>query len=158
MIVLAIRTVGMSLLVLAGGGVGFSLYWQKREIWCRASCFVHLLEYLLLGIQYQAMPCEELLQQAALQTEFVSLDLGNCRTFDQISIPAGLPEATREELTRGLTRLSEVPHEVACRTLEQLLALCRSCEQSTQEAAFRARALYPKLGFCIGLLAAILFV
>lgn len=158
MIGLAMRVVGMSLLVLAGSGVGFSLYWQKREIWRRASCFVHLLEYLLLGIQYQAMPCEELLQQAALQAEFGVLNLSDCRTFDQIAIPAGLPEGTREELARGLTRLSEVPREAACRTLEQLLALCRSCEQNAREAAFRARALYPKLGLCIGLLAAIFFV
>lgn len=152
-----LHLLGMLLMVLSGGGVGVSLYWKKQENWHQIRCFVHFLEYLLLAIQYQAIPGEELLWQAAQRPEFATLQLHGCENFAQISPPAGLAEGAKAELTQGLARLVEVPHEAACRTLEQLLVLCRRYEKEAGGMAAQARALYPKLGFCVGLMAAIFF-
>ena len=157
MMFLPLRLLGFFLMVGSGAGVGMTLYWQKRESWRQIRCFVNFLEYLLLAIRYQAVPGEELLYQASLRPEFAVLHLQACETFAQIPPPSGLTEGAKAELTRGLAQLAEIPHEAACRTLEQLLALCRGYETEASRIASQARVLYPKLGFCLGLMAAIFF-
>lgn len=156
MSVVFLKLWGALLLVLAGTGGGISAAVARRTRWQQAQRFAMLLEYLWQAVRYRALPAQEVLAMAALRTEFSDFGLENCTAFSQIRPPAALRGTMEAELQSGLRELEYAPRESACRTLQYLAALCRDIERRTGEEARRALKLYPRLGGCLGLLAAIL--
>lgn len=157
MIALVLHLTGALVLTAVGFGGGALMYLQKRTAWRQAHDFVRLLDYLLLAVRYRAIPCEDLLAMAAQNPAFTSLGLDGCRAFLEIPIPPPFVQALGRELQEGFADLENAPQSQACDTLTRMITLCRSTEQEKRNTATQARALYPKLGACLGLMAAILF-
>ena len=150
------RLAGMALLALAGAGGGWSLYRRRLVQWQTVAAFVRLLDALRDTVYYRALPCEEALARAAETPAFAPFRLEHCRSFDQITLPPVLEKSCGPELREGLASLAAAPRDSACRTLSALSALCRRVGEDCRQQAEQTRRLAPRLGGCLGLLAAIL--
>lgn len=153
-----LRLLGAVLLVGAGTGAGMGVWERKRRSYTTVHAFCALLEYLLAGIRYRACPCAELLRQAAADARFAPLDLTPCEAFDALPVPAPLGEGLQGEARQILAVLGGVPCAQACALLGQLLGQCRAREKALARCAEEAGRLYPRLGFCAGVLAAVVLL
>ena len=130
-----LRTAGALLLILAGAGGGFAaaarIGTQQRQ--CHA--FARLLAYLAELLEAQGLAGPELL---ALRP------------------PDCLPDALCREIAETLAAAEESPRLTACAALRRLAALCEAEADELAARAHDARRLWPRLGGCLGVLAAIL--
>ena len=154
----ALWLAGGILLIVGGVAGGFALALREQNKWRTAHAFLRLLEYTSDSIRYRGCPAEEVLTAAAAYPEFARLSLERCIRFTEISVPDVFEPAMREELAERLLSLESCGRESACQTLEGMVQLCRPREQSLQEKARSAMRLYPRLGGCIGALAAIALI
>lgn len=151
-----LRSIGALLLILTGAGGGFAVYGHKLRDWQQLRTLAGLFGYLQGLLSYQAMAGDELLGWAARYPEFSMLDLDDCRRLADLPLPAALPPVLAQEVRSGLTQLALQPRDNACATLQRLADLCgRAAEEKGKEVQ-AARTLWPKLGICAGILAAIL--
>jgi hypothetical protein len=152
-----LRIFGVCALVAAGylGGVGIASAEQKR--WETMHCFARLLAYLLNGIRYRLVPGEDLLCAAKQYPEFALLHLSDCRQIGQIPPPVEFDDTLQKEIQEGLSLLAGLPREEACRELQSLMTLCKNAEDEKRTQVLASKRLYPRLGVCVGLLAAIFF-
>lgn len=151
-----LRSVGALLLILAGAGGGFTVYGHKLQTWQQLRTLEGLFGYLQGLLSYQAMAGDELLGWAARYPEFSSLDLGNCRRLENLPLPEALPPVLAQEIRSGLSQLALQPRDTACSTLQRLADLCARAAEEKGKEVQAARTLWPKLGICAGVLAAIL--
>lgn len=149
---------GGLLLVVCGAGVGFVLAQAEREKWRSAHAFSRLLQYAEDSIRYKGVPAEEVLRAAAAYPEFARLGLGSCSRFGELAVPQSFSDAMGRELRDNLFSLEACGRESACKTIEGMILLCRSREDILEQNAQNAMRLYPRLGGCIGALAAILLI
>lgn len=154
----ALQLAGALLLVLTGWGAGTSAAQRAEGERRQLHTFVRLLERLRDDLACRALPGEELLAAAALYPEFGAVPLAGCRSLAELPLPEALDDARRTELRAGLETICLVPREQAAAELERLIRLCREAEQEKKTAAGTARALYPRLGVCLGIVAAILLM
>lgn len=152
-----LRTAGMALLALTGFCGGWLAYCRKNRCWQQTRTFARLLEYLQESVRYHSIPCEDLLLLAAAKPEFAALDLSGCHDFAQLNVPPALRNSCGPELCEGLASLATAPHESVCTALSHMALLCRQAAQKSGEEAVQARRLYPRLGACLGVMAAIVF-
>lgn len=153
-----VRLLGALLLVGACTGAGTAVWRARRRACASTHAFCALLEYLLAGIRYQACPCAELLRRAAQDARFAPLRLESCRTFAALPVPGALGDALQGEARETLAALGGVPRERACALLGRLIGQCRAREASLARRADEAGRLYPRLGFCAGVLAAVVLL
>lgn len=156
MTALWLKALGMGLLILAGAGGGWSLYRYHLSRWRAVCTFIRLLELLRETIYYRALPCEEALSYAASDPAFAAFHLERCRTYAEIPMPQELERTCGPELREGLSSLSSASRSSACRTLASLCAICRRTETEFHAKAEQTKQTAPRLGGCLGLLAAIL--
>ncbi len=151
-----IRVLGGLLLVAAGTGGGIAVYSRKYHQWRQLHTFARLLAYLRELLAYQPLNGGELLARAARYPAFARLGVGECGTLAALPLPGSLPPGTRQELQQGLEQLAFEPRSNACATLKRLETLCEDAAVSKREESQAARRLWPRLGACAGMLAAIL--
>lgn len=151
-----LKITGGLLLVLCGVGSGAAFAAQAQERRRQAQRFAELLDYLWQAVRYRAIPAQEVLTMAALHKDFAGFGLESCSSFAQIRVPPVVQRAMGTEMADGLRALESAPRESACHTLQHLSCLCRDIERKTGAEAERACRLYPRLGGCVGMLAAIL--
>lgn len=149
---------GALLLTLSGVGGGVAAAARSRERWHQVRRFAALLEYFRQAVHYRAIPAADVLATAALRGDFAGFGLEQCDSFSQIRLPAVLQRCVGTEIRDGLRELECAPRESACRTLQHLTSLCGQIEREVGAEATRAYRLYPRLGGCVGLLAAILLI
>lgn len=154
---LVLKLLGAAMLACAGFGAGVLKCAHLRKQAESIRCFVSLLLYMSDAIHYRALPGPTVLAMAARNPAFAQFALQRCRHFSELPVPPALG-ACQSELREGLRALESAGRESACRTLAHLTALCRAAEQQARQAAAQARALYPRLGACLGLLGAILLL
>lgn len=147
-----LRFLGAVLLAGACTGAGAALALQKRAAWDRVRTFCALLELFHGGIRYQALPCAQLLAQAAADGRFAALGLDTCADFAAVPVPAALGPALAAQAKQTLRELCAAPRLHACALLVRLLEQCRAREREQNAAAGDAMRLYPRLGLCAGLL------
>lgn len=147
------RLLGALLLIMAGFGGGAALAAERRACWRTIHTFAALLDFLQAGIRYQALPCGQLLAQAAADERFAALGLAACADFAAVPVPPALGPALAGEARQTLDALSAAPQQRACALLARLLAECRVAAEQADRAAAEAEHLYPRLGLCAGLLA-----
>ena len=70
--------------------------------------------------------------------------------------PDCLPDALCREIAETLAAAEESPRLTACAALRRLAALCEAEADELAARAHDARRLWPRLGGCLGVLAAIL--
>lgn len=155
MITLFLKCLGGGLLVLCGGGIGWTAARQKREIARRISAFEQFLQYVLEAIRFRSLPGAVVLTMAARHKDFSSFCPESITAFSQIRPPDCLDADLGDELREGLCALEAAPHQNVCDTLAHLSELCLRAGSRAQESASRAQKLYPRIGACLGLLAAI---
>lgn len=158
MSVVFFKMAGALLLTLCGVGGGMAAAARSQEHWHQVRRFAALLEYLRQAVLYRAMPAADVLAMAALRSDFADFDLERCGSFSQIPLPPVLQRCVGAEIQDGLRELEYAPSESACRTLQHLSSLCREIESDVGAEAALARKLYPRLGGCVGMLAAILLI
>lgn len=151
-----LRAAGACLVLLAGYGGGRCVWLHHRAQWRQLHTFARLLLYLQGVLRYQPLTGADLLRRAGAYPEFAELGLKLCTELAGLPLPAALPAAQREELNDGLRQISLQPREEACATLGRMAALCEDVAQRAQREAEAARALWPRLGLCGGVLAVIL--
>lgn len=152
----ALRLLGAFLLAATGWGAGWGAAQAARRQWRELHTFVRLLEHLRDDLICRALPGDELLASASLYPEFSPLALGTCRSLAALPLPDALDTARQMEIRAGLQGICLAPREQAAAALERLAKLCREAEEEKHTAAGTARALYPRLGLCLGVMAAIL--
>jgi len=152
------RCFGMILLTAAGWGGGVSLWKRKKARWQQIHTFARLLRYLQNQLEYLALSGDELLVSASAWPEFAALGIQKCRTLQELPVPEGIEQALADEIRTELGRLGLSSRENACRSLCRLERLCAEEAAACKERAGEARSLYPKLGACAGLAAAIIFL
>ena len=153
-----LRALGACLLVLACGGAGVLLALRQKRQWESVHVFNQLLDYLRTGILYRAQAGEELIEDAAAWPDFAALGLGGCQKLRDIPPPTGFGSALQREIADCLAGVEDAPREAGCAALAQLLTLCRAAEEEQRRALREAVRLYPKLGLCAGLMAAIVLI
>lgn len=151
-----LRFWGSLLLTAAAAGMGYGLALRKRAVWEQLHAFCALLEYLRAGIQFRAEPCAPLLAGAAADPRFATLALESCREFSEIRPPPALGQTLCAEVRQALAELTSAPRQRACAILSHLLLQCQAAERAADQAASEAVRLYPRLGLCAGLAAALL--
>lgn len=149
---------GGILLIACGAAGGFLLAVQDQNKWRAAHAFLRLLEYTRDSIRYKGCPAEEVFAAAAAYPEFARLEFSSCLRFKELPIPEVFEPALRRELQGSLQALESCGRESACQTLESMARLCRPREETLQENARAALRLYPRLGGCLGALAAIVLI
>ena len=149
---------GGLLLVICGVAGGFAAAIREQNKWQTAHSFLRLLEYTADSIHYKGVPAEEVLSTAAAYPEFAGLGIGSCRRFKELPIPEMFESALRSELQGDLQALELCGRESACQVLESMTHLCRPREEALHQNARLALRLYPRLGGCMGALAAILLI
>lgn len=152
---LFLKFLGGGLLILCGGGIGWTSACRKREIARKISDFERFLQYVLESIQFRSLPGAVVLHMASQRTDFAAFCAGPVSTFSQVRPPDCLDQDLTRELRDGLRTLETAPHQNACDTLAHMNEMCRHAGQQAQDAADRALRLYPRMGACLGMLAAI---
>lgn len=151
-----LRVAGAILLIVACGGAGLAVSAHQMVCWRQLHTLARLFQYLQGLLSYQALTAKELLQRAAYYPEFAVLFKNECNSLDQLSLPAFLSTELHTEILSGLRQLAWEPRQNACATLERLAALCEEAAVRKHEEAQTARNLWPRLGFCAGILAVVL--
>ena len=152
----ALRVAGAILLIVACGGAGLAVSAHQMVCWRQLHTLARLFQYLQGLLSYQALTAKELLQRAAYYPEFAKLFKTECNSLDQLSLPASLSKELHTEILSGLRQLAWEPRQNACSTLERLASLCEEAAALKHEEARAAQNLWPRLGFCAGILAVIL--
>ena len=98
----------------------------------------------------------ELLYRAARCTAFAPFCPAGAEALSQLALPPSLPRTLQGELCSALAAAEESPRQTACAALRRLSALCE--EEAAVQAVHcrKARQLWPRLGGCLGAMAAIL--
>ncbi|MGN0984056.1 MAG: hypothetical protein ACI4OI_04360 [Gemmiger sp.] len=151
-----LRFYGGILVTISGWGIGYAGALHARDNWKRLHTFVRLLEHLRGELSCRVLPGDELLAVAAQLPEFQGMALTGCRSLAEIPVPDCIDPAYRTEIYAALQTLCIVSRERADQELERLLRLCRAMEQDALAKSRTVRALYPRLGFSLGLVASIL--
>lgn len=156
----ALRWVGAALLVLAGTGAGLAAAAGESEKRRRMYAFRSFLQWLLTEIQYCAAPADLLLELAAQNGAFAQQGAAGHRPekFADLPVPEAFSPALRGELRDILCQLSSAPRAVGCTALRRAAELCRAEEAEQREKERAAQRLYPRLGACAGILAALLLL
>lgn len=155
MTILFLKFLGGCLLVCCGGGLGWTSACRIRATERQISAFIRFLQYLKESIQFRNLPGPVLLTMAARHPEFRSFCPEPPATFSGIRPPGCLRAALETELREGLELLEHAPAQNACDTLEYLTGLCRRECTRAQDSAYKAMRLYPRMGACLGLMAAV---
>lgn len=151
-----LRLLGTSFLVAAGGGGGVMACTKKKTEQHEIYMFSRLFTYMQQYLTYQALTGEELLRHAKAYPQFLRLGLQSCTRLERLPLPKALSSALREEIRSDLCRLSMSPRETACKTLQHLASLCQEAALQKEKEVRMAEKLWPRLGICLGALAAIL--
>lgn len=150
-----LKFLGGGLLVLCGGGIGWTSAYRKREAARRIASFERFLQYILEAIRFRQLPGNVVLTMAARHEEFSCFCSRATTTFSQVT-PPDFPEAELgSEVQEGLCALETASRQNVCDTLAHLSELCRCAGLQARESARHAQQLYPRMGACLGLLAAI---
>lgn len=151
-----LRLVGALLLILAGAGSGMAVYTHKYSCWRQLYTFSRFLRYLEETLTYQAVTGTQLLRRAERYPEFAQIGLARCRELTDVPLPASMPEPLRQEVRSNLEQLAFESRTSACSTLQRMARLCEDAAAEKQSEASAARKLWPRLGACLGVFAAIL--
>jgi len=154
--VTALRLLGALLLTAAGMGGGWAGARRRQRECEQAARFGNLLAYLGQLLAYQALPGTVLLARALQFTGADGTALAHCTTLAELPVPACLPSPLQNELHSELAALETLPRTAASDALQRLAGLCRTQAGTMQAAADEAKRLWPRLGACAGLLAAIM--
>lgn len=150
-----LRGVGTLCVGLSGWACGMLAVQKKRKSWQQIHTFVRLLAYLQNSIQYRELPMEAVLNGALRYEEFSCFQLWNCHELKDVPLPMAFQKALRAELQADMEQVAFLPHEAACKTLQQMREICSDAEQEHQKRLEEAIRLYPKLGACAGILLAL---
>lgn len=153
---ITVKIAGTALLLLTCGGAGFAVYTHQLYRWQRLHTMARLFEYWQGLLSYQALAGEELLRRAETYDEFRSLQLGQYRVLEELSLDDMQPKTLRLEIQSGLQEMASAPRTLACRTLHRMAELCESEARVRRQEAGRIKSLGPRLGVCLGALIAIL--
>lgn len=151
-----LRCLGTGLLVAAGGAGGMAACAHKKSAWQEVYAVSRLFSYMQQLLAYQALTGEELLQRAKSYPQFTRLGMQSCTRLETLPLPDTIVPSLREEIRSDLHQLSMAPRETACRTLQHLATVCEEVAMQKEKEAQMAEKLWPRLGICLGALAAIL--
>lgn len=146
---------GGILLAGCGAGSGYLLAAWTKERWHTAHAFERLLRYLEGAVRCQPLTGQQLLTRAARFPEFSRLDLAGCTRFGLLVPPECFDGPLRQELSADLNLLESAPRESACQLLARMAELCHGQAEDLRVRAKSAAQLYPRLGGCVGALAAL---
>lgn len=150
------RVAGGILVILACGGAGMAIYIHQINSWRQLHTLARLFEYLQGALSYQALTGKELMRRAALYPEFAVFFKNQCEELEELSLPVILSQERKTEIQSGLAQLAWEPRRNACSTLKRLAALCEEAAAQKKQDAQTARSLWPRLGFCVGILIVVL--
>lgn len=149
------KLLGACLLAGFGGGTGWILACRKHICWQQTEAFTRFLQYISESIRFRSLPAAAVLAMAAQHPEFAPFCMGASAAFSQLQPPECLDKILGTELREGLSALESGPRQTACDTLQHLIELCRCAGEEMRQTALQTQKLYPRMGACIGLLAAI---
>lgn len=155
-VTLLLRLLGTLLLLLAGMGGGFAAAARAENSRRQLHSFARLLTYLAELLDAQALTGPELLRRAAQDPAFAVFCPAPGESLSALTPPACMPDALRHELQSSLSAAEEAPRQTACAALHRLASRCEAQSAEAAELCRTARRLWPRLGGCLGALAAIL--
>lgn len=153
---LILRLLGTLLLLLAGMGGGFAAAARAESSRRQLHSFARLLTYLAELLDAQALTGPELLRRAAQDPAFAVFCPTPGESLSALAPPACMPDALRQEVQSSLSAAEEAPRLTACAALRRLASRCEAQSAEAAEHCRTARQLWPRLGGCLGALAAIL--
>ena len=146
---LLLRLLGTLLLLLAGMGGGFDAAARAENSRRQLHSFAELLDA-------QALTGPELLRRAAQNPAFAVFCPAPGESLSALTPPACMPDALRQEVQSSLSAAEEAPRLTACAALHRLASRCEAQSAEAAEHCRTARRLWPRLGGCLGAMAAIL--
>lgn len=155
-VTLLLRLLGTLLLLLAGMGGGFAAAARAENSRRQLHSFARLLTYLAELLDEQALTGPELLRRAAQDPAFAVFCPAPGESLSALTPPACMPDALRQEVQSSLSAAEEAPRLTACAALHRLASRCEAQSAEAAEYCRTARRLWPRLGGCLGALAAIL--
>ena len=153
---LFLHIVGTALLIAAGGGGGWAVCTYQKNTRQQLHTLSRLFRYMQELLSYQALSGEELLKRAGDYPEFAQIGVRSCCVLEKLPLPETLQGTVREEIQSSLRQLSMAPRTNACAILERAASLCGESAEQKHRELLEAKKLWPRLGGCLGALAAIL--
>ena len=153
---LLLRLLGTLLLLLAGMGGGFAAAARAENSRRQLHSFARLLTYLAELLDAQVLTGPELLRRAAQDPAFAAFCPAPGESLSALTPPACMPDALRQEVQSSLSTAEEAPRLTACAALHRLASRCEAQSAEAAEHCRTARRLWPRLGGCLGAMAAIL--
>lgn len=150
------RLLGTCFLMAAGTGAGILACQHKRKGWHQLYTWYRLFFYFQQLLGYQSLTGEEMMMYAREYPEFEELQLENCASLEELPLPEMLTAACRKEIRSALFQLAMAPRTVARQTLAHIAELFREAAAQKDREVQAVDKLWPRLGFCAGVLAAIL--
>lgn len=151
-----LRLLGTCLLVTAGTGAGIFACQRKRKEARQLYIWYRLFFYFRQLLSYQSLTGEEMLMYAKEYPEFEGLQLENCGSLEELPLPEALAASCCKEIHSALLQLAMAPRTVACQTLAHIAQLFHEAAAKKDKEVQAVGKLWPRLGFCAGILAAIL--
>ena len=142
-----------------GSAIDFSRGWRwvcRSRPQRQCHTFARLLAYLAELLEAQALAGPELLARAARCPAFSAFCPAGTAELSALRPPDCLPDALCREIAETLAAAEESPRLTACTALRRLAALCEAEADELAARAHDVRRLWPRLGGCLGVLAAIL--
>ena len=155
-VTLLLRLLGTLLLLWAGMGGGFAAAARAENSRRQLHGFARLLTYLAELLDAQALTGPELLRRAAQDPACAVFCPVPGESLSALTPPAGMPDALRQEVQSSLSAAEEAPRLTACAALHRLASRCEAQSAEAAEHCRTVRRLWPRLGGCLGALAAIL--
>lgn len=147
--------IGGGLLVCCGFWCGSEVVrrWRNQRLALEET--VWLLQQILDAIQYRRLPTNEILLELRQSGRYSRLPLNNCRQLQALSPPAYLSKEEAANFTQCMAALGHQGLQDQCEQLRRYLQYFQRRVEQIREKERAAAAICPKIGFCVGAMAAL---
>lgn len=152
---LLMRTwIGGLLLVLSGFWCGSEVVrrWHYRR--CALEEVLRLLQQMLDAVQYRHLPANLILQELQ-NTGYRFLPLDSCTCLQELAPSCYLTKEQAEHFCSCMQSFGHQGIEPQCEQLRQYLRYFQVCMDEIQKKERSAASVWPKIGFCVGAMAAL---
>ncbi len=147
--------IGGGLLVCCGFWCGSEVVrrWHCERISLEETTL--LLQQILDAIQYRRLPTDEILRELQQCGHYSLLSLHTCQELQSLSPPVYLSKEEASQFSYCLASLGHQGLQDQCGQLQRYLDYFQKSTEQVREKERAAAAIFPKIGFCVGAMAAL---
>lgn len=147
--------VGGSLIALSGFWCGNEMVRKWRNHRLALEETIQVLRKILDEIQYHSLPVPDILRVLQKNEQYTFLALKECVQLQCLSPPGYFSKEEAARFTYCISDLGRKGIQAQCEQLRNDIAYFQKCSEQIREKERAAAAICPKIGFCVGAMAAL---